>query len=160
MICLSDNQTVASEYAKQLMNQTHISISRLTLLWLSFLDISLNHGIVLQKMRVRTMTFDISAKRGARKFVMAATVYDWRFLQSNLFNLRLCLHYNGQLFLAPRKAVRYSVNTPIRYVTLHCRDRRGVASFRHRNLAATTVFMYEQKLNPRWFSWRRKSYPI
>ena len=32
MICLSDYQTVASEYAKQLMNQTHISISRLTFL--------------------------------------------------------------------------------------------------------------------------------
>ena len=76
MICLSDHQIVASEYTKQLMNQTHLSISRLTLLGLSFLDIFVNHGIVLQKMRVRTMTFDISAERGARKLVMAATVYD------------------------------------------------------------------------------------
>ena len=56
MICLSDYQTAASQYAKQLMNQTHLSISRLTLLGLSFLDIFVNHGIVLQKMRVRTMT--------------------------------------------------------------------------------------------------------
>ena len=32
MICLSDYQTVASEYVKQLMNQTHLSISRLTFL--------------------------------------------------------------------------------------------------------------------------------
>ena len=32
MICLSDYQTVASEYTKQRMNQTHISISRLMLL--------------------------------------------------------------------------------------------------------------------------------
>ena len=32
MICLSDYQTAASQYAKQLMNQTHLSISRLTLL--------------------------------------------------------------------------------------------------------------------------------
>ena len=32
MICLSDYQTVASEYTKQLMNQTPVSISRLTLL--------------------------------------------------------------------------------------------------------------------------------
>ena len=39
MICLSDYQTVASESEKQLMNQTHISISRLTLLRLSFLDL-------------------------------------------------------------------------------------------------------------------------
>ena len=78
MICLSDYQTVASEYTKQLMNHTHLSISRLTNLGLSFLDIFLNHGIVLQKMRVRTMTFDISAKRGARKPVMAATVYNCR----------------------------------------------------------------------------------
>ena len=31
------------------------------------------------------MTFDISAERGARKPVMAGTVYDWRYLQSNLF---------------------------------------------------------------------------
>ena len=41
------------------------------------------------------MTFDISAERGSRKFVMAGTVYDWRFLQSNLFNLMQCSHYNG-----------------------------------------------------------------
>ena len=40
------------------------------------------------------MTFDISEERGARKLVMAATVYDWRFLQSNLFNLRPCSRYN------------------------------------------------------------------
>ena len=32
MICLSDYHTVASEYTKQRMNQTHISISRLPLL--------------------------------------------------------------------------------------------------------------------------------
>ena len=32
MISLSDYQTVASEYTKQLMNQTHVSIPRLKLL--------------------------------------------------------------------------------------------------------------------------------
>ena len=41
------------------------------------------------------MTFDISAERGTRKLVMAATVYDWRFVQSNLFNLRLRSYYIG-----------------------------------------------------------------
>ena len=50
--------------------------------------------------------------------------------------------------------------TPLRYVTLHFRDRRGAALLRHRNRAATTVFMCEQKPNPIWFSWRRKSCPI
>ena len=71
------------------------------------------------------MTFDLRVERrqrSARKFVMAATVYDWRFLQSNLFNLRLCSHYVGWLlrrhekhtgsgFCSHIKDVRYSVNT-------------------------------------------------
>ena len=34
---------------------------------------------------------------------------------------------------------------PIRYVTLHFRERRGAASLRRRNRAATTVLMCEQK---------------
>ena len=36
----------------------------------------------------------------------------------------------------------------IRYVTLHFQDRRGAASLRHRNRAATTVFVCEQKPFP------------
>ena len=35
--------------------------------------------------------------------------------------------------------------TPIRYVTHHFRDRRGAALLRHRNRAATTVLVCEQK---------------
>ena len=46
---------------------------------------------------------------------------------------------------------------PIRYVTLHLRDRRGATSLRHRNHAATTVLVCEQKPHPVWFSWRRIS---
>ena len=37
---------------------------------------------------------------------------------------------------------------PIRYVTLHLRDRRGATSLRHRNRAATTVLVCEQKPHP------------
>jgi len=45
-------------------------------------------------------------------------------------------------------------------VTLHFRDQRGTASIRHRNRAATTVLMCEQKPHPVWFSWRCKTYPV
>ena len=41
--------------------------------------------------------------------------------------------------------------TPIRYVTLHFRDRRGVASLRYSNRAEITVLMCEQKPYPVWF---------
>ena len=34
---------------------------------------------------------------------------------------------------------------PIRYVTLHFRDRRGAATLRYRNRAKITVLMCEQK---------------
>ena len=44
---------------------------------------------------------------------------------------------------------------PIQYVTLHFRDRRGAASLRHKNRAATTVLVGKQKPCPVWFSWRR-----
>ena len=49
---------------------------------------------------------------------------------------------------------------PIRYVTLHFRDRLGAASLRHRSLTATTVLLCEQKPYPVWFSWRRKLCPV
>ena len=44
------------------------------------------------------MIFDLRAERSqrtARKFAMAGTVYDCRFLQSNLFDLRLFSHCVG-----------------------------------------------------------------
>ena len=51
------------------------------------------------------------------------------------------------------------VRTPIQYVTLHFRERRGVASLRHRNGAKITVPVCEQKPYPVWFRCLRKSYP-
>ena len=48
--------------------------------------------------------------------------------------------------------------TPIRYVNLRFRDRRGADSLRYRNRAKITVLMCEQKPYPVWFSCRRKSY--
>ena len=50
--------------------------------------------------------------------------------------------------------------TPIRYVTLHFRDGRGVASLRYRHRAEITILMCEQKPYPVWFSCRRKSFPV
>ena len=50
--------------------------------------------------------------------------------------------------------------TPIRYVTLHFRDRRGAAPLRYRNRAKITVLTCEQKLYPVWFLCQRKSYPV
>ena len=51
------------------------------------------------------------------------------------------------------------VRTPIRYVTLHFRERRGVASLRHRNGAEITALMCEQKPYLVCFTCMRKSYP-
>ena len=47
---------------------------------------------------------------------------------------------------------------PIRYMTLHFRDRRGAASLRCRNRAEIIVLVCAQ--NMVWFSYRRKSYPV
>ena len=49
---------------------------------------------------------------------------------------------------------------PIRYLTLHFRDRLGTTSLRHRSLTVTTVLMCEQKPYLVWFSWRHKRYPV
>ena len=46
---------------------------------------------------------------------------------------------------------------PIRYVTLHFRDRRGPASIGHRNRAEIISLMCKQKTYPVWFSCRHKS---
>ena len=40
-----------------------------------------------------------------------------------------------------QKRMLWSVNPPIRYVAFHFRDRRGAASLRHKNRAATTVLV-------------------
>ena len=40
---------------------------------------------------------------------------------------------------------------PIRYVTLHFRDRCGAASLRHKNWPATTVLVCEKTPYPIWF---------
>ena len=44
--------------------------------------------------------------------------------------------------------VRKYGTKPIRYVTLHFRDRPGVASLRHRNRASPTVLVRKQKPYP------------
>ena len=44
--------------------------------------------------------------------------------------------------------------TPIRYVVLHLRERRGADSLCYRNRAEITVFICEQKPYPVWFSCR------
>ena len=74
--------------------------------------------------------------------------------------------------LAPRylitsSTVRVGVHTspvydskPIWYLTLHFQDRLGAAFLRHRNRAATTVLVCEQRPYRIWFSWRRQSYPV
>ena len=49
-----------------------------------------------------------------------------------------------------RLAFREAVWTPIRYATLHLRDRVGAASLRYRNRAEITVLMWEQKPYPVW----------
>lgn len=54
------------------------------------------------------------------------------------------VNYTCQSFI---KAIKHSVNT-IRYVTLPFRDRRGAASQRHINRAATTVLICELKPYP------------
>ena len=52
----------------------------------------------------------------------------------------------------------YPVWSPIRFLNLRFRDRRGADSLRYRNRAKITVLMCEQKPYPVWFSCRRKSY--
>ena len=61
------------------------------------------------------------------------------------------------LFIPNR--VQGIVRTPIRFVTVHFGDRRGTASLHHRNRAATTVLVCEQKPYVR-FDFRGGSKPM
>ena len=57
-------------------------------------------------------------------------------------------------------ALKYGTK-PIRYVTLHFRDRHSAAMLFHRNRAATTTLMCApQKRYLVGFKWRRKSYLV
>ena len=83
-------------------------------------------------------------------------------LQKSRRHNRSCLWTkspSGRIFEVAQK-LSSIVWTPIRYMTLHFRDRRGAASLRHGNRAATTVLVCEQKPYSVWFSWRRKSYQV
>ena len=72
----------------------------------------------------------------------------------------------GIAFVALREALWYSVSTStcIQHVTqVHFRDRRGRASLRPARKPRRHNRFFcvcEQKPNPIWFSWRRKSYPV
>ena len=67
-------------------------------------------------------------------------------------------------YLLTSAMVRLPVHTakmcgtePVRYVTLHLRDRRRAPLLRHRKRSEITVPMCEQRPYPVWFSCRRKS---
>ena len=78
------------------------------------------------------------------------------FLYTSRVALMLCPHYSG--WLSQRKIIRCSVYTyPM---TLHFINRRAKASLRHRNRAATTVLVCEQKPYPVWCSWWRERYSV
>ena len=67
----------------------------------------------------------------------------------------------GMVFTPAKKLSDSIVWTPIRYVTLQFRDRRGAASPCYRNRAEITVlYVCEQKPYPIWFSCWCKSYPV
>ena len=60
--------------------------------------------------------------------------------------------------LSPHKTIPCSVHTyPM---TLHFMNRRAAASLRHRNRAATTVLVCEQKPYPVRLSWWRERYSV
>ena len=63
-------------------------------------------------------------------------------------------------FSCPHEGLSGVIWTPIRYETLHFRDRCGVASLRYKHRAEITVLMSAQKSYPVWFSYRRKSFPV
>ena len=86
-------------------------------------------------------------------------------LKYQLDSFILCKHVLAPTYLPPRRSEyvftlhRPYGTDPIRYVTLHFRDRLGEASLRYRNRAEITVCMCEQKPYPVGFSSRRKSIP-
>ena len=72
--------------------------------------------------------------------------------------LLLCFSHTIAEYLSPHKTIHCSVYTyPM---TLHFINRRAAASLRHRNRAATTVLVCEQKPYPVRFSWWRERYSV
>ena len=72
--------------------------------------------------------------------------------------LLLCFSHTIAEYLSPHKTIHCSVYTyPM---TLHFINRQAAASLRHRNRAATTVLVCEQKPYSVWFSWRFKRYSV
>ena len=81
--------------------------------------------------------------------------------QSSLLNIYFHLSgFQASLLLIYFATGRILHIKSTRYVKFHFRNRRGAASLRHRNHAALTVHLCEQKRYPIWFAWRRKSYPV
>ena len=70
---------------------------------------------------------------------------------------RIYLIFTSATFRMPVDTALKSDTEPIRYVTLHFRDRRGAVSLRPRNCTEITVLMSKQNPHPEWFSCRRKN---
>ena len=68
------------------------------------------------------------------------------------------VHTIADIFPCRYEKLPSIVWTPIRYVTLHFRNRRETASLRYRNRAEITVVTCEQNPYPVWLSWRCESY--
>ena len=76
----------------------------------------------------------------------------------NTFHLTL-KDCTQQLFVATKRLPDV-VLTPVSDMWLYLKDRRGAASLRHRNRAATIARVCEQKPYMVWISWRWKSYLV
>ena len=63
--------------------------------------------------------------------------------------VKLSYLFTSAIARIPVYTTPQSGTEPIGYVTPHVRDRRGAASLRYRNRAATTIVMCEQ--NPIWY---------
>ena len=76
------------------------------------------------------------------------------------FHSRIYLIFTSATLRIPVHTALKSDTEPIRYVTLHFRDRRGAVSLRPRNCTEITVLMSKQNPYPEWFSCRRKNYAL
>ena len=98
-----------------------------------------------------------------RKAIWCLTLQFWDTpLQKSRRNHRYFVSteaLSGMVFV-PAQKLSGIIWTPIRYVTLHFRDRRSTASHRYRNRTEITAILCQQKPYPVWFSCRRKSCPV
>ena len=144
----------------------HFKEATITLCWIAFRDATKSYPVQHEQWRQRAAqvvhTHRTSCWRGWPRGLGKhnSSPHSWIFTSVSVGSSPRSYFFTSVtgrigVYTSPKCGTK-----PLRYVTAHFRDQRRAVSLRHRNGAAQTVLMCEEKPHPVWSSRQRQRYPV